>query len=175
MKRTLETIERELDAVHARERALWSERWSHPAFAARAQREARERLEKALPARLHAWLLDVDFAEYGPLRLITIEHELGVDDSGQHPDFYWSFRGTFARQQVECAVGMDWPACEATRGEPFDKVRFQPDAVRLWRDALEANDDNAGRALAALCFACCDHLDNWTALPADAYSPRAIK
>ena len=55
------------------------------------------------------------------------------------------------------------------RFENFTPVDFVGRARELWTEAMEVNDHDAGMALGAFCYACCEKLSDYQAYPTDVF------
>ncbi len=166
--RDLALVTRECDAAREQWSALLREIDEHPDTVHVGPRTNRERLAHALPALLCAELMALDFGdEYGLLEALQVgDGHFEVDGRGI-AEHFWELTLGFER-------GGDMDFCistdpDATLDE-FETVTFYPNQpLRMWRQALRVNDNDPVIALAAFCYACCAHLGDWTANPADAF------
>ncbi len=159
--RPYSTVVKECDAAYAAYSTLYKEKDTHPEAKALAALKQRQRLENALPPSLHKLLLDnlglTDFA---------CDCELDENKQGE-PARMWKFSATFtdANDNYDCEV--DPKAYDDEDDEPIFVI-WRGNSKRLWADAL-AENATVGQALAAFCYACCEHLRDWDAYPSKAF------
>ena len=158
-------LDAEIECLQKRRRLLSEELETHPECVAAKARAARFALERALPWRLHFLLLNVDFPLDGRLKKLAVESEVTEDHNG-NPVKEWRCEVTFEHRYAEYRAFI---APDPQDFPDFVAVDFAPFSRQLWFDALQENDDDVGKALAALCFACCEYLEDWDALPAAAF------
>jgi len=175
---------RELDAIRADlvtvdsaserlwrcRRALRAELAAHPEHAAAERRARRAALERALPPALHRVLLDADgaaFGDLGALASLEVSEELAPDAA------QWTCELAFARGGARVYTA-ESSAAPPLCVSDFAPVPFFGNARVLWLVAREANGDDAGAALAALCYACCVELQDFDAAPAAAFAPLPV-
>jgi hypothetical protein len=155
---------RDYETVLAEERAAWKqyctlskELSEHPETKARKEREARQKLIDSLPQALHQELV------YNT-RLLRFSFDMELDEGHNgDPCRIWRFSADFAGRSHENSIEED-----RSHGD-FDLVDFDHRPLRLWHRALDENDDGIGDALAAFCYACCEHLGDFSAMPVKAF------
>lgn len=177
-KRPLERVERELSATYAAYAKLERERAEHPDYQRRlatAERaRKRRRLEVGLPPRLLQELTSGE--HFVPLVTFDVCDEVDELDDGT-PIRTWTFRCTFEGDAGEYRCDIDRTSVfdhESDRFsdafEPIVFTRSQP--LHMWQVALDLNDDDPARALAAFCYACCEQVKDWNALPTAAFGEK---
>jgi hypothetical protein len=149
--RDVTTITSERDAAYARYRELDRELDAHPTTLAESARQKRQTLERRFPRSLHGPILNTAFEHYGKLEQVSVDTELDYDVLDK-PSAFWCFEARFEHDSVECRVDVDDLSWDVANG--FDCITFRRPARDLWQDALDENDDDAGKALAALFYAC---------------------
>lgn len=182
--RDYETITSERDAAFALYNALERERMEHPIYVANlaektrqwkldCERRDRQQLVSSTPVLLaNAWL-NSDFDEYGRLVKITIDCNLEEIGAAGAPARVWSFYAEFTNKLFSCTVDTSseyYPS--DNRFKEFNPVDFVPrDSIIMWDDALVANDEDKPKALAAFCYACCEHEGDFSIYPSTAFPP----
>jgi hypothetical protein len=163
MKRTRDVTEirRELGEADAKRRALERELQEHPDEVATQKRLAREHMATVLPRALHSRLLD---------RVTALRIDETLEDDDGAVVYTWDFRATIDGHRFQHKSRSRTDSNDADAAAGVGRVDFVNDAVWLWYRALDANDGHPRYALAALCYACCEHVSDFTANPAAAFA-----
>jgi hypothetical protein len=157
--RDYEEIVRDYARVSKESSVLFSEMYEHPEYKKRQKQETLLKLQGQLPPVLIPILMDEE-----KLTALSVDREL-EDDSHGEPAAFWKFSCTFEENDTYdyCVLMGD-----ASQNE-FNEIDFHRDPLRLWQRALDENEDILSEALAAFCYACCEHMGDWSADPTRAF------
>ena len=171
--REVDEIESEMKEAWAHYQVLRDELWAHPVKQRARRAEQRQELMGHLPQALHAVVLNVPFEEYGVLEKLEVESHLDENDQGRFCRMWlmtaWFSNRGFYSCEVDVSSNYS-PNDDRIRGQ-FEPIDFDARAgpVAVWEEALAVNNDEFGPALAALCYCCCERLNDYNAYPVEAF------
>ncbi len=156
--RDYEEILHEREKIDAQSSVLWKELRDHPYYQIRQDQQTRLNLQRQLPSALVPLLCDEE-----KLIRLTVDRDVKDDNEGK-PYYQWEFRCAFDGDEPY-TISMEL----GEKHEEFIEIDFHPDPVRLWHRALDENGEELAPSLAAFCYACCEHLNEWDANPTKAF------
>jgi hypothetical protein len=153
--RTLAQIAKEMNAAHVAWQALVKEHDEHPEAKAAAAKLQRERLEASLPAAVRPLILDKEWPGKGVLLALT--YKRGINDgSSSGPCWALEITVTFSQSGSETFGGNAYNHYRNPEGELYDGRLVKWDKTKtsfgLWEEALQKNNQNPAKALAACSY-----------------------
>lgn len=169
--RPLDELKREHADLSKRYYAICKEIDNHPVEKQVRKQARMQRLATHFPPLMFEKMLELGFRDYSMCASLDVASD---DESVVH---LWEFSASFGNDQFTDDFTCDLYVNGQDNDWEFESVDFDQRSTVLWRDALIANSYNPAEALAAFCWACCEHLGDYNAVPSKAFPgmPRAKK